>query len=71
MNRLCIAHNMQVTPRLVGLVALAALVPAAAFVVVRGEWLAAVTLVNVVLIAGSLAVALAPHEEHPEEPGEV
>ncbi len=63
---------MQVTPRLVGLVALAALVPAAAFVVVRAEWLAAVTLVNVVLIAGSLAVALSPHdEEHPEDPGEV
>ncbi|MEF8886228.1 MAG: hypothetical protein V5A30_00360 [Haloarculaceae archaeon] len=60
---------MQVTPRLVGLVALAALVPAAAFVVVRAEWLAAVTLVNVVLIAGSLAVALSPHdEEHPEDP---
>ena len=63
---------MQVTPRLVGLVALAALVPAAAFVVVRAEWLAAVTLVNVVLIAGSLAVALSPHDEdHPEEPGGV
>ena len=63
---------MEITPRLVGLLALVALVPAAAFVVVRAEWLAAVTLVNVVLIAGSLAVALAPHDEdHPEDPGEV
>lgn len=63
---------MDVTPRLVGLLALVALVPAAAFVVVRAEWLAAVTLVNVVLIAGSLAVALSPHDgDHPEEPGGV
>lgn len=63
---------MELTPRLVGLLALVALVPAAAFVVVRAEWLAAVTLVNVVLIAGSLAVALSPHDEdHSEEPGGV
>jgi hypothetical protein len=56
---------MNVSPRLVGLLSLIALVPAAAFIVFNSEWIAAVTLVNVLIIAGSLAIALSPHEhEH-------
>lgn len=57
---------MDVSPRLVGLLALLALAPAAAFVVLNSEWIAAVTFVNVLLITGSIAVALSPHEESAE-----
>jgi hypothetical protein len=55
---------MNLSPRVVGLLALLALAPAIAFVVLKAEWIAAVTLLNVVLIAGSLAVLFSPHEEH-------
>jgi hypothetical protein len=61
---------MNVTPRVVGLLSLLALVPAAAFILFNSEWLAAVTLVNVLIIAGSLAIAMSPrehgedHEDH-------
>jgi len=58
---------MELTPRLVGLLALLALVPAAAFVVLGSELVAAVTVVNVVLIAASLALALSPHESETDE----
>lgn len=61
---------MNVTPRLVGLLALTALVPATVFIVLKSEWIAVVTLVNVLLITGSLAVALSPHEEEHGEHGE-
>ncbi len=53
---------MNVTPRLVGLLALLALVPAVAFIVLKSQWIAAVTLVNVVIITGSIAIAMSPHE---------
>ena len=54
---------MDISPRLVGLVLpLLALAPAAAFVVLKSELIAVVTFVNILLIAGSLAVALSPHE---------
>ena len=53
---------MNVTPRLVGLLSLTALIPAAVFIVVGSEWVAAVTLVNILIIAGSLAIAMSPHE---------
>lgn len=53
---------MNLSPRLVGLLALVALVPAAAYSVFD-ELIAVVALVNVVLIAASLAIALSPHEE--------
>jgi hypothetical protein len=58
---------MNVTPRLVGLLSLAALVPAVAFVVFKSEWIVVVALVNIVLIAGSLAIALSPHEHEDGE----
>lgn len=57
---------MKVTPRVVGLLALTAIVPAVVFIVFNSEWIAAVTLVNVFIIAGSLALALSPHE-HDED----
>lgn len=57
---------MELTPRAVSLLALLALVPAAVFVVLGSELVAAVTVVNVVLIAASLAVALSPHD--PDDP---
>ena len=53
---------MDVTPRLVGLVALTALAPAVAFIVLNSEWIAAVTLVNVLIITGSIALLMSPHE---------
>ena len=53
---------MSVTPRLVGLLALTALVPAAVFIVFKSEWLVAVSLVNILIIAGSIAIAMSPHE---------
>jgi hypothetical protein len=53
---------MEVTPRLVGLLSLTAIVPAVVFIVLNAEWLAAVTLVNVLIIAASVAIALSPHE---------
>jgi hypothetical protein len=58
---------MKVTPRLVGLLSLIALIPAAAFIVFNSEWIAAVTLVNVLIITGSLALALSPHEHDQED----
>jgi hypothetical protein len=51
---------MSIQPRLVALLALAALIPAAAYVLT--DLIAAVTLLNIVLIAGCLWVALSPHE---------
>jgi hypothetical protein len=62
---------MELTPRVVSLLALLALVPTAAFVVLGSELVAAVTAVNVVLIAASLALALSPHEpaaDGPDDP---
>jgi hypothetical protein len=59
---------MELTPRIVSLLALLALVPAAAFVVLGSEFVAAVAAVNVVLIAASLALALSPHESEHDEP---
>lgn len=58
---------MELTPRLVSLLALLAVVPAVVFVVVGAELVAAVTVINVVLIAGSLALALSPHESDHDE----
>lgn len=56
---------MNVTPRLVGLLALLALIPAVTFIVLQSEWIAAVTLVNVLIITGSIAITMSPHEhEH-------
>jgi hypothetical protein len=57
---------MPITPRLVGLLALTALAPAAAFIVFNSEWLVAVSLVNILIITGSIAIAMSPHE-HDEE----
>lgn len=59
---------MELTPRAVSLLALLALVPAAVFVVLGSELVAAVTVVNVVLIAASLAVALSPHDSSADDP---
>jgi len=59
---------MELTPRAVSLLALLALVPTAAFVVLGSELVAAVTVVNVVLIAASLAVALSPHDPPADDP---
>lgn len=53
---------MTLSPRLVGLLALTALVPAAIFIVFKSEWIVAVALVNILIIAGSIAVAMSPHE---------
>lgn len=53
---------MNVTPRLVGLLSLIALLPAVVFIVVNAEWIAAVALVNVLIITGSISVALSPHD---------
>jgi len=53
---------MSIAPRRVGLLALVALLPAAAFTVMKSEWIVVVALVNVLLITGSLAVALSPTE---------
>jgi hypothetical protein len=53
---------MSIAPRRVGLLALVALLPAAAFTVMKSEWIVVVALVNVILITGSLAVALSPTE---------
>jgi len=53
---------MDITPRVVGLISLAALAPAVAFIALKGETIAAVTLVNVLIITGCLALALSPHE---------
>ena len=58
---------MSVTPRLVGLLALTALIPAGVFIVAGSEWIAAVTLVNVLIIAGSIAIAMSPHEHEHED----
>jgi len=52
---------MNVTPRVVGLLALVAIAPVGAYVVFD-ELIAVVAVVNVVLIAASLAIALSPHE---------
>ncbi|MFB6297641.1 MAG: cytochrome-ba3 oxidase subunit [Salinirussus sp.] len=51
---------MDLSPRFVAAVGLVALVPAATYVALTRDLLAAVTLVNVVLIVGSLLVALSP-----------
>ena len=53
---------MSIAPRRVGLLALVALLPAAAFTVMKSEWIVVVALINVILITGSLAVALSPTE---------
>jgi len=53
---------MSITPRLVGLLSLLALAPAAVFVSIGGETIAAVTFVNVLIITASLAIAFSPHE---------
>ena len=55
---------MSLSPRVVGLLSLSALLPAAAFILGRSEWIVAVSLVNVLLITGSLYVAMSPTEEH-------
>ncbi|MFD1644299.1 hypothetical protein [Haloarchaeobius litoreus] len=54
---------MDITPRVIGLISLAALVPAVVFVALSGETIAAVTLLNVLIITGCLALALSPHED--------
>lgn len=59
---------MELTPRTVSLLALLALVPTAVFVVLGSELVAAVTAVNVLLIAASLALAMSPHESASDEP---
>lgn len=51
---------MDLPPRRGALVGLLALVPVALFAADRGEPVVAVALVNVLLIAGSLYVALSP-----------
>ena len=53
---------MSVSPRIVALVTLAALVPGAVFVVSKAT-IAAVALLNVVLIFGCLYLIFSPHEE--------
>lgn len=58
---------MTVSARVVGLLALGALIPAAAFVVLNAEWLAAVALVNVLIIGACLVVAMSPHD-HADDP---
>lgn len=60
-------RTMTLSPRTIGLVSLAALVPAVAFVVLKSELVAAVALVNVLIISGSIALALSPHEESGHE----
>jgi hypothetical protein len=52
---------MSVSPRFVALVGLAALLPAIVFVLAQ-DFIAVVTLLNVVLITVSLWIALSPHE---------
>jgi hypothetical protein len=54
---------MDVSPRTIGFIALAALVPAVVFVALSGEIVAAITLVNVLIISGCIALALSPHED--------
>ncbi|MFC4406369.1 hypothetical protein [Haloarchaeobius iranensis] len=59
---------MDVTPRTVGFISLGALAPAVAFIALKGETIAAITLLNVLIITGCLALALSPHEdEHHDE----
>lgn len=54
---------MDISPRTVGLISLAALGPAVAFIALKGETIAAITLLNVLIITGCLALALSPHED--------
>lgn len=51
---------MELTPRHATAVGLLALVPVAVFVLTQGETWAGIALVNVLLIVGSLYVALTP-----------
>ena len=60
---------MSVSPRLVGLLALIALLPVAVFTVLRSDWVVVVSLVNVLLITVSIAIAMSPHEGHHEPNG--
>jgi hypothetical protein len=60
---------MELTPRRGATVGLLALVPVAAFVLLRGDAWASVALVNVLLIVGSLAVALRPVPDHGRDHG--
>lgn len=53
---------MDLTPRHAAIIALIALVPGALFAVSRNEPVVAIALVNVLLIFGSLYVALSPVE---------
>lgn len=54
---------MDLAPRYVGVIlTLLALIPGIAFIVLKPALLGVVALVNVVLIAGSLAIAMSPHE---------
>ena len=53
---------MELTPRVAGMAALLAILPVVAFGVFRTWWAGVITLVNVVLIAGSLYLLFSPTE---------
>lgn len=53
---------MDLSPRRVVLIGLAAIVPGAIFAVETGEYIAAIALVNVVLIVSSLVIAMSDSE---------
>lgn len=58
---------MDLSPRQVVLIGLAAIVPGAIYIVGTGEYSAAIALVNVVLIVASLVYAMSD-SEHDSEP---
>ncbi|MEF8783487.1 MAG: hypothetical protein V5A39_10995 [Haloarculaceae archaeon] len=55
---------MSLSPRIIALLGLAALIPGAVYILVQSETIAAIALLNVVLIVSALFVALSPHEDH-------
>ena len=57
---------MELSPRQVVLLGLAAIVPGAIYAVGTGEYIAAIALVNVVLIVASLVYAMSDSEPEPE-----
>lgn len=59
---------MDLSPRQVVLIGLAAIVPGAIFAVGTGEYIAVIALVNVVLIVASLVYAMSDTEPESEPP---
>jgi len=61
-------RGMDVSPRQVVLIGLAAIVPGVIFAVGTGEYIVAIAIVNVVLIVASLVYAMSDTETESEPP---